>query len=58
MLGLPLLEANPLDDIHNTKRIHAVVAGGRLIDAAERESLLRRAEAEAAQVRIAPPARR
>ncbi len=27
-----LLDANPLDDITNTKRIRAVVQGGRLLD--------------------------
>lgn len=58
LADLVLLDANPLEDIRNTKRIHAVVAGGRLIDAAEREQLLRQAEAEAAQATIAPPARR
>jgi imidazolonepropionase-like amidohydrolase len=58
LADLVLLDANPLDDIHNTKRIYAVVASGRLIDAAERERLLRRAEAEALQATIAPPARR
>jgi imidazolonepropionase-like amidohydrolase len=35
-----LLDANPLADIHNTRRIVAVVANGRLIDAAERKRLL------------------
>lgn len=58
LADLVLLDANPLEDIRNTRRIHVVVAKGRLIDAAERERLLREAEAEAAQVRIAPPARR
>ena len=33
-----LLEANPIDDIRNTKRIAAVFAGGRWIEAAELES--------------------
>jgi imidazolonepropionase-like amidohydrolase len=35
---LVLLDADPLADIRNTRRIHAVVQGGRLVD---RESLLR-----------------
>jgi Tol biopolymer transport system component len=33
-----LLDADPLADIRNTRRIHAVIQGGRLVD---RESLLR-----------------
>jgi Tol biopolymer transport system component len=35
---LLLLDANPLADIRNTRRIHAVIQGGRLVD---REALLR-----------------
>ncbi len=54
---LVLLDANPLQDIRNTMRIFAVVANGRLIDAAERERLLRLAEQEAAGSATAPPAR-
>ncbi|MBW3570078.1 MAG: amidohydrolase family protein [Gemmatimonadetes bacterium] len=54
---LVLLDANPLDDIRNTQRIFAVVHRGRLIDAAERERLLRIAQEEAARAAIAPPAR-
>jgi imidazolonepropionase-like amidohydrolase len=38
---LLLLDADPLADIRNTRRIHAVVQGGRFVD---RESLLRRPE--------------
>ncbi|CAA9300914.1 MAG: hypothetical protein AVDCRST_MAG89-464, partial [uncultured Gemmatimonadetes bacterium] len=57
LANLVLLDANPLEDIRNTRRISAVMTGGRLIDAAERERLLRVAEAEAARARIAPPAR-
>ncbi|MCC6319052.1 MAG: amidohydrolase family protein [Gemmatimonadaceae bacterium] len=49
---LVVLDANPLVDIRNVARVHAVVLNGRLIDAAQRESLLRAAEALAA-----PPAR-
>jgi len=41
-----LLDADPLADIHNTQRIHAVVVNGKLIDAVERKRLL----AEAASV--------
>lgn len=54
---LLLLDADPLRDIRNTMRIFAVVHAGRLIDAAERERLLRLAEQEAARAAIAPPAR-
>jgi hypothetical protein len=57
MADLVVLEANPLDDIHNTTRIFAVVANGRLIDAAERERLLRLAQDEAGRAGVAPPAR-
>lgn len=38
---LVLLDANPLADVANLRRISAVVANGRLIDAAGREALLR-----------------
>jgi imidazolonepropionase-like amidohydrolase len=54
---LVLLDADPLRDIRNTTRIFAVVARGRLIDAAERERLLRIAQEEAARAAVAPPAR-
>jgi hypothetical protein len=37
-----LVDADPLADIRNTRRIHAVIANGRVID---RAALLRRAEA-------------
>lgn len=45
---LVVLDADPLADIRNVGRIHAVLLRGRLIDAAERERILRRAEAIAA----------
>lgn len=57
MADLVVLDANPLDDIRNTTRIFAVVADGRLIDAAERERLLRLAEEEAARAGTSAPAR-
>ena len=38
MADLLLLDANPLADIRNTRRIHAVIQGGGLVD---REALLR-----------------
>lgn len=42
LADLVLLEADPLADIRNTRRIHAVIANGRVMD---RAALLRRAEA-------------
>jgi len=44
---LVVLDANPLADIRNTTRIHAVVVAGRLIDAAERTRMLAAIEAAA-----------
>lgn len=44
-----LLDADPLQDIHNTTRIRAVVADGRLLDRAALDRLL--ADAEAAVAR-------
>lgn len=41
LADLVLLEANPLRDIRNTRRIAAVVANGRLHDAMDRARLLR-----------------
>lgn len=40
LADLVLLEADPLADIRNTRRIAAVVANGRLFDAAGRQALL------------------
>lgn len=40
LADLVLLDANPLDDIRNTRRISAVVANGRLFAAADRRRLL------------------
>jgi imidazolonepropionase-like amidohydrolase len=37
---LVVLDADPLADIHNTQRIHAVVLRGQLVDSAARERLL------------------
>jgi imidazolonepropionase-like amidohydrolase len=42
LADLVLLDANPLLDIRNTRRIAAVVANGRLYDAKDRERLLGR----------------
>jgi imidazolonepropionase-like amidohydrolase len=41
LADLVLLDANPLQDIRNTRRISAVVANGRLFAGADRERLLR-----------------
>jgi imidazolonepropionase-like amidohydrolase len=41
---LVLLDANPLDDIANTRRIRAVVANGRYFSRAALDSILQRAE--------------
>ena len=41
---LVLLDANPLDDVANTKRIAAVVARGRFLDRAALDAILANAE--------------
>jgi imidazolonepropionase-like amidohydrolase len=41
---LVLLDANPLDDIHNTTKIRAVVADGRLYDRAALDQILSNSE--------------
>jgi len=45
---LVLLDGNPLEDIANTKRIRAVIQGGRLLDRIALDGLLARAKALAA----------
>jgi imidazolonepropionase-like amidohydrolase len=45
LADLVLLDANPLENIRNTRRISAVVANGRLYAGAERERLLHAASA-------------
>jgi imidazolonepropionase-like amidohydrolase len=44
---LVLLDANPLDDIHNTQKIVAVIASGRLFDRAALNQILKQVEASA-----------
>lgn len=44
LADLVLLDADPLEDIHNTQRISAVVTGGRLLRRADLDALLRSAE--------------
>lgn len=46
---LLLLDANPIDDIRNTKRIAAVIIRGRLIDRAGLDNMLAMAERAAAK---------
>ncbi len=46
---LVLLEANPLDDIHNTKRIAAVVRNGKLFSQADLQKLLAEVETAASK---------
>ena len=45
LADLVLLDADPLQDIHNTRRIAAVVLAGRLLRRADLDALLRDAEA-------------
>lgn len=40
LADLILLDANPLDDIHNTERIRAVIVGGKLMNRAALDKLL------------------
>jgi imidazolonepropionase-like amidohydrolase len=40
LANLVLLDANPLDDIKNTRKIAAVVLNGRLLDRAELDQIL------------------
>lgn len=41
---LVLLDGNPLDDIHNTQRIHAVILNGKLLNRAALDRLLAEGE--------------
>lgn len=55
---LVILDANPLADIHNTTKISAVIAQGKLLDRADLDRLMREAEAMAkAPERAAPTAK-
>jgi Amidohydrolase family len=49
LADLVLLDANPLEDIHNTQKIRVVVINGRLLNRQELDKLLRKAEADAKQ---------
>ena len=46
---LVVLDANPLDDIANVRRIHGVVLAGRFIDRKELDALLEQARTAARQ---------
>jgi len=46
---LVLLDANPLEDIANVRRIRAVVAAGRFLDRSALDQLLTQAKAAARQ---------
>ena len=48
LADIVILEANPLDNISNTQRIHAVVMNGRLFDRAELDRLLEDARSSVA----------
>jgi hypothetical protein len=47
LADLVLLDANPLEDIHNTRKINAVVVNGRLLDRKALDGLLAQVEAAA-----------
>ncbi len=53
---LVVLDGDPLADIRNTAKIHAVVVRGKLVDSAERQRLLADVEAAAAEPEGAQPA--
>lgn len=47
LADLVLLTANPIDDIHNTRKISAVVTNGRFLDRAALDRILSQVEADA-----------
>jgi len=47
LADLVLLEGNPLQDINNTKKINAVIVGGKLIAKSDLEAMLAKVEAAA-----------
>jgi len=46
---LVLLDANPLVDIHNTRKISAVILGGKLFSRKDLDRMLEQVEEEAAK---------
>jgi len=55
LADLVLLDGDPLLDIHNTRRISAVLTDGRVLDRSALDALLERAAASAAQEPLASP---
>ncbi len=53
---LVVLDGDPLADIRNTRRVHAVVIGGRLISADRRARMLAEVEAAAGASAAVPAA--
>jgi imidazolonepropionase-like amidohydrolase len=51
MADLVLLTANPLDDIHNTTKINAVIANGRVFERPELDAMLEQVESAAKRVK-------
>jgi imidazolonepropionase-like amidohydrolase len=49
LADLILLDANPLEDIHNTTKINAVVANGKYLSRTDLDGLLAEAKAKAAK---------
>ena len=49
LADLVLLDADPLQDIHHTQRIVAVVIGGRLYDRASLDAMLAAAASDASR---------
>jgi imidazolonepropionase-like amidohydrolase len=47
LADLVLLTANPIDDIHNTQKISAVVTNGRFLDRGALDRILSQVEAYA-----------
>jgi cytosine/adenosine deaminase-related metal-dependent hydrolase len=56
LADLVLLDANPLEDIANTKKIRAVVLAGRYLDRTELDRMLKGVEKAAAESGGAPAA--
>lgn len=54
MADLVLLDANPLEAISNTQKIHAVVVNGRLLDRTALDDVLAQAKAAATQSYLPP----
>jgi imidazolonepropionase-like amidohydrolase len=55
LADLVILDANPLEDIHNTTKISAVIAQGKLLERSDLDRLMREAEAMAKAPESAAP---